>query len=386
MLQKILSSLLLLCTVLFTPSLQASTDDPRTPMQKLDEIISYLLYDDAPLLPLSEVLAVWEKSTVQHSLLPDLAEVNAEASTYFIGDLHGQLPDLRIILRDEEKGLALLKEIRAGASLVFLGDYVDRGNHSVEILTLVAALKLRYPSQVTILRGNHECASISEIYGFRAEIKQRYTMAADAKDRDAETAHIFGVATNLFAQLPVAALVQVGDKRYFAAHGGPAFTDLCEPFDLAAFRGSRYKGFSSLSVRSSVPDEIIDLTWSDPASEDHNGLQLNSRGCGKNWGKDLSQSVCAAYGINAIIRAHQLVSKGIEFHHHLDEAKQFPQAYTVFSASNYCGQSKNFGGIIKVTIEGNAIFPTWLSEDLVSFAARVETCQEKGSDPLIYFQ
>eukprot|EP00001_Collodictyon_triciliatum_P085560 15109_6 len=55
--------------------------------------------------------------------------------------------------------------------LVFLGDYVDRGPKSFEIVTIVSALKLKYPSRVHLLRGNHECAEMSVSYSLESHIK-----------------------------------------------------------------------------------------------------------------------------------------------------------------------------------------------------------------------
>jgi serine/threonine-protein phosphatase 2A catalytic subunit len=39
---------------------------------------------------------------------------------------------------------------------LFMGDYVDRGYHSVESFTLLIVLKIRFPDRITITRGNHE--------------------------------------------------------------------------------------------------------------------------------------------------------------------------------------------------------------------------------------
>merc|ERR1712048_1160039 len=42
--------------------------------------------------------------------------------------------------------------------------------------TLLMALKVRRPENFFLLRGNHECASITRIYGFYDECKRRYNI------------------------------------------------------------------------------------------------------------------------------------------------------------------------------------------------------------------
>lgn len=99
---------------------------------------------------------------------------------------------------------------------LFMGDYVDRGFYSVETVTLLVALKCRYPHRLTILRGNHESRQVTQLYGFYDECVRKYG-----------SANVWKTFTDLFDYLPLTALVE---NKIFCLHGGIS----CD--DLKAFR------------------------------------------------------------------------------------------------------------------------------------------------------
>jgi serine/threonine protein phosphatase 1 len=71
--------------------------------------------------------------------------------TFAIGDIHGEIAQLRQLL----SSLPALDETD---TLVFLGDYVDRGPHSAEVVEYVRTLQQQIAAKVVALRGNHEDA------------------------------------------------------------------------------------------------------------------------------------------------------------------------------------------------------------------------------------
>ena len=122
-----------------------------------------------------------------------------EAPLKICGDVHGQYSDL---LRLFEYG-----GFPPEANYLFLGDYVDRGKQGLEVICLLLAYKVKYPENFFLLRGNHECNSISRIYGFYDECKRRYNIK------------LWRVFCDVFNCLPFAAIV---DEKIFCIHGGPS--------------------------------------------------------------------------------------------------------------------------------------------------------------------
>ena len=100
-------------------------------------------------------------SKVKELLNEEENVVKINSPVTIVGDVHGQFHDLIELF-------SVGGEV-PNTNYLFLGDYVDRGAASVETITYLALLKLRYPKRFTLLRGNHETRQITQVYGFYIE-------------------------------------------------------------------------------------------------------------------------------------------------------------------------------------------------------------------------
>lgn len=223
------------------------------------------------------------------------------------GDIHGQYYDL----------LRLLKKggLPPNKNYLFLGDYVDRGSNSIEVIVLLMALKLRYPENFFLLRGNHESAEINKEYGFYDDCIERYTE------------NIWKIFINTFDCFPCAALVE---DKIFCMHGGisPKIKNL---YDI-----------NDIKRPCDIPDEgiLCDLLWSDPKSDDI-GWADSDRGVSYTFGPDIVSDFSKKHNLDLICRAHQVVEDGYEFFCNR-------QLVTIFSAPNYCNEFDNCGAMLTI--------------------------------------
>jgi serine/threonine protein phosphatase 1 len=73
------------------------------------------------------------------------------ARLFVVGDIHGCAEELNIMLAHLEANESLSDD----DLIVFIGDYIDRGPSSKEVVDSLIAFHSRYP-QTIFLRGNHE--------------------------------------------------------------------------------------------------------------------------------------------------------------------------------------------------------------------------------------
>ena len=252
------------------------------------------------------------------------------------GDIHGQYQDLMRFFdlwgtpSDEVSG-----DIEA-YDYLFLGDYVDRGSHSLETVCLMLALKVKYPKQVHLLRGNHEDRWINNAFGFAEECSLR--LGEDPND----PMSVFNKVNDVFDWLPLAATIE---ERIVCLHGGIGSTlqrleqieELKRPLEVIH------------EVQTPIEQLVVDILWSDPTDSDQElGIQANyirdpnSTGNIVKFGPDKVEEFLKRNSLDMILRAHECVMDGFE---------RFAGGtlITVFSATDYCGRHKNAGAVLIIT-------------------------------------
>ncbi|EPS42221.1 hypothetical protein H072_3867 [Dactylellina haptotyla CBS 200.50] len=239
---------------------------------------------------------------------PSLIELKAPVK--IVGDVHGQYGDL---LRMFE-----MCGFPPSANFLFLGDYVDRGKQSLETILLLLCYKLKYPENFFLLRGNHECANVTRVYGFYDECKRRCNVK------------IWKTFVDTFNTLPIAAIVA---GKIFCVHGGlsPSLSHMDD--------------IRQIQRPTDVPDYglLNDLLWSDPADM-QNDWEENERGVSYCFGKKVILEFLQRHDFDLVCRAHMVVEDGYEFFN--DRT-----LVTVFSAPNYCGEFDNWGAVMSVSSE-----------------------------------
>lgn len=254
-------------------------------------------------------------------ILVEESNVHAVSSPVTVcGDIHGQFWDVLEIFRQGGEA--------PDNSYIFMGDFVDRGYYSLETVSLLLALKARYPDRITLLRGNHESRQITQVYGFYDECMQKYGNSS-----------VWKACCQVFDHLNLAAVI---DASVLCVHGG------LSP-DIPTLDQVR-----TISRAQEVPHEgaFCDLMWSDPDDVEGGAWAVSPRGAGWLFGQRVTEEFNHLNKIKLIARAHQLVQEG--FKYMFDES-----LVTVWSAPNYCYRCGNSASIMRVQEDGTPLFKVY---------------------------
>jgi serine/threonine-protein phosphatase 2A catalytic subunit len=264
---------------------------------------------------LEDLLKQAKDILVHESNMPKIS-----APVTVVGDIHGQFYDLMELFK-------VCGDL-PHTNYLFLGDYVDRGNNSVECFTLVLALKVKYKDRITLLRGNHESCEINKIYGFYDECFKKY-----GNER------VWKMFSDIFMCLPLSALVE---NKIFCLHGGlsPALGQLDDVIKLKRFCDVPHEG------------PICDLLWSDP-EENRKGFNPSPRSAGFQFGSDVTEKFLHRNDLSLIARAHQLVMDGFQRAHK-------KMVVTIFSAPNYCYRCGNQAAVMEIDEQLNTSFTQYM--------------------------
>ncbi len=219
-----------------------------------------------------------------------LATLEPSGEALVIGDLHGDLESLIKILKASE--FTQKMAANRDATLIFLGDYGDRGRDSAEVYYTIMRLKLEFPEQVVLLRGNHEGPEdlLASPHDLLVQFQARF---------NENWAAVYTKVRELFVHLYNALLV---DERYLLAHGGLS-PEITTAQDLA-----------HAHLTHPERDFLEDLLWSDPKDMVREVL-CSPRGAGKLFGKSVTERVLRKLGVKILIRGHEPCEEGFKLDH-----------------------------------------------------------------------
>jgi diadenosine tetraphosphatase ApaH/serine/threonine PP2A family protein phosphatase len=222
---------------------------------------------------------------------------------FVIGDIHGNLDSLlKIYELVNEKGPEYV---------IFLGDIVDRGGDQLECLIFVLSLKILYPQQYFLLKGNHETLEMNKSYGFYNEFMMKFSEKSQ-----------FDEVNSLYESLPICAII---NDSILCLHGG-----IPEDFNIL----NELKELDTKKLDGTIPASLqfamYQMMWNDP-KEGLTGFMDNFRGPGiKYYGYEAFEEFMDKNGLKYCIRAHEVFPQGYKWFFN-------NRLLSIFSSENYRG-------------------------------------------------
>lgn len=138
--------------------------------------------------------------------------IKVQSPVYVFGDIHGNFRDLMVY----DHYFWEMAPTEQVSNSLFLGDYVDRGDHSIECILYLLCLKLLIPDKFHMLRGNHESRVIQQQFTFYKECLEKFAQNGTS---------IWDHFNSVFDCMPICAVI---DEQIYCAHGGKSMmVELC---------------------------------------------------------------------------------------------------------------------------------------------------------------
>ncbi|OII71737.1 calcineurin like phosphatase [Cryptosporidium ubiquitum] len=279
-----------------------------------------------------------------------LVRIKANNSVRIFGGIHGQLIDLLYFFEHFSWPHFHRGDILS-MKYVFLGDYVDGGKFSLEVISILFSLKIMFPDKIFLLRGNHEDSSINSTFGFHLECKQKFGVNGEA---------VWERINDAFEFLSISALI---DHQVLCLHSGIGksikniehISDVPKPIHV---KSEELLNKNNYCNRLSVSDRrVFDCLWSgiiEKSNFDDSHNHLNEADVRNTRDADIfEQNTCCfdSYdiedfmnknSIKLIIRTNDYCKGGYGYNAN-------GRVVSLTSATNFCNNSCNDAAVLVIT-------------------------------------
>ena len=223
------------------------------------------------------------------TIMNRLVKLEPKGEALVIGDLHGDIESLSKILQTSQ--FLEKMEKTEDAMLIFLGDYGDRGEKSLETYFMILKMKLAFPGQVILLRGNHEAPN--NLLGYPHDLPMYFQKRFGGDWQEA-----YKTIRSFHSFLYNAVYIE---SHYLMLHGGLS-TEISALQEIAQ------------ATENFNEDLLEELLWNDP-DEKVTGVSFSPRGVGKLFGEKVTDKVLRQLNANILIRGHEPSNEGFKINH-----------------------------------------------------------------------
>jgi len=292
-------------------------------------------------------------------------------SFFVIGDLHGSKESLKKVIKETDLFNKVQKK-RERNVFIFLGDYIDRGAESLWVLFHALKLKISFPGNVILLRGNHEffeekneeffpTASPADTFDriSNAKIFDNKEKLSLEKAKGLEDLYskefkksIFG---DFFNNLPQGVFIELlgPDNNLFISHSGypkPSIDPDWDKLKESNFDYFRFVNDHGQKMADRFPDIISlgdlnenkhleSLSWTRFTSENYRSCSGSGRG--KEIGVYSQNNFMDKFGISTVLRGHKHPEEGFSITKYPRDEQDF-EIYNIFSGGGFEDSGEDF--------------------------------------------